>query len=272
MSTAPLLVVAGFGDLGARVAARCIAAGTQVLAVRRRAVEAAPALRGLRADLASGEGLSRLPREAEALLVCLAPDVRDEAAYRALYLDGLRRLLDRVEAPRLLFVSSTAVYAQDAGEWVDEESAAAPIAFNGRILLAAEIVARAHPGGGVLRLSGLYGPGRDALLRRARDGRASARRWSNRIHIDDAAAAASLLLATPAGRAASTWLGSDDAPALECDVQAWMRAREGLPALAAHDGPETGRRIANARLRALGWAPAFPDFRAGYAALATAGV
>ncbi len=272
LNSAPLLLVAGFGDIGARVAARRIAAGTQVLALRRRAVDDGPALRGIRADLASGEGLSRLPRQAEALLFCVAPETRDESSYRALYRDGLSRLLDRVDAPRLLFVSSTAVYAQDAGEWVDEDSEAAPVAFNGRVLLEAEAVARAHPGGGVLRLSGLYGPGREAMLQRAREGRACARRWSNRIHVDDAAAAAALLLDLPVARAAATWLGSDDAPALEHDVQSWLRAREGLPAVAPEPGPDSGRRVSNARLRGLGWTPAFPDFRAGYAALTAPGV
>ena len=50
-------------------------------------------------------------------------------------LGGLRRLLDAIEAPRVVFVSSTAVYGQDAGEWVDEASPAQPTAFNGRVLL-----------------------------------------------------------------------------------------------------------------------------------------
>ena len=272
LNSAPLLLVAGFGELGARVATRRIAEGAQVLALRRRAMGDAPALRGVRADLATGEGLAQLPRQAEALLFCVAPDSRDERAYRALYRDGLRRLLERVDAPRLVFVSSTAVYAQDAGEWVDEESVAAPTAFNGRVLLEAEAVAREHPGGAVLRLSGLYGPGREALLRRAREARASARRWSNRIHIDDAASAAALLLDVPRARAVGTWLGSDDAPALECDVQAWVRSREGLPAVAPDSANASGRRVANAHLRGLGWVPEFPDFRAGYAALTGPGV
>ena len=272
LNSAPLLLVAGFGDLGARVAARRIAAGAQVLALRRRTTDDAPGLRGVRADLATGDGLARLPRQAEALLFCVAPDSRDERAYRALYRDGLRRLLERVDVPRLVFVSSTAVYAQDAGDWVDEASLAAPTVFNGRVLLEAEAVARAHAGGAVLRLSGLYGPGRESMLRRAREARASARRWTNRIHVEDAASAAALLLDVPVARSASTWLGSDDVPALECDVQAWVRSREGLPAVAPDPGNASGRRVANARLRGLGWVPAFPDFRAGYAALTGPGV
>ena len=69
-----------------------------------------------------------------------------------------------------------------------------PRAFNGRVLLEAERRLAPLQGGSVLRLSGIYGPGRDAMLRRARAAAAPEARWSNRIHVDDAAAALSHLL------------------------------------------------------------------------------
>ena len=90
------------------------------------------------ADLASGAGLSTLPRAATALVFCAAPDQRDETAYHALYVDGLSRLMATCEAPRIVFVSSTAVYGEHRGEWVDEVMPAAPVAFNGRVLRQAE--------------------------------------------------------------------------------------------------------------------------------------
>ncbi|HMB57016.1 MAG TPA: NAD-dependent epimerase/dehydratase family protein [Arenimonas sp.] len=264
------LVIAGAGDVGGRLAALRAARGEDVIALRRRDVAAtAPGIRNLRADLASGEGLSRLPRQPDALVFCAAPEQRDEAAYRRLYVDGLRRLLDVVDTPRLIFVSSTSVYAEDAGEWVDETTTALPRAFNGRALLDAEQILSLHPGGVALRLSGIYGPDREALLRRARAGEADRQHWSNRIHVEDAVAALSHLLDLVAPQ--RLYLGSDDAPALEADLQHWVREQEGLSpvsTLSAGDG-QTGRRIANARLRASGWAPAYPDYRAGYAKLLT---
>lgn len=275
--TLPTLLIAGYGELGARVAVGRLARGGEVIGLRRRELrDAHPGLHGVRVDLASGEGMARVPRRADAVLYCVAPDLREEAAYRALYVDGLRRLLDRVDAPRWLFVSSTAVYGQDAGEWIDEDSPADPPRFNGRVLLEAEGHALQHAGGDVLRLSGLYGPGRETLLQRARDGLANAPRWGNRIHVDDAASAAALLLERASGSAAPSTvaatrivLGSDDAPARDCDVQAWLRAREGLPPVAAGEGPDSGRRVRNARLRGLGWAPSHVDFRSGYGGLVT---
>lgn len=264
VNSVPSLLIAGAGDLGARLAARQSALGHEVVALRRRDREV-PGARLVRVDLGSGEGFARLPRRPDALVFCAAPDERDEAAYRRLYLDGLRRLLDAVETPRLIFVSSTAVFAQDAGEWVTETSVAAPTRFNGRVLLESEHELDPHPGGIALRLSGLYGPGRGALLARAREGQASRAHWTNRIHIDDAAAALSHLLALPVTK--RLYLGNDDRPVLEHEVQAWVRDREGLLPAAPVDAPVTGRRIANTRLRGSGWAPVHADFRSGYAAI-----
>lgn len=266
----PLIVVAGAGDLGSRLAGLRAGHGDEVVALRRRAAEASSGIRPMQADLATGEGLARLPRRADAVVFCAAPDRRDEAAYRTLFVDGLRRLLDACAAPRVLLVSSTAVYGEEAGGWVDEATPADPPAFNGRILLDAERSLAAHAGGVVLRLSGLYGPGRVAMLRKARSGDPGSSRWTNRIHVEDAAAALSRLLDLPDPR--PLYLGSDDAPVRERDLLAWLRAQEGLPDIpqARHapadsgDAPDPGRRIGNARLRAAGWVPVFPDYRAGY--------
>ena len=79
-----VVVVAGAGDVGGRLASRRAQSGDEVLALRRSAVATAPGVRSMQADLASGEGLRRLPRRADALVFCAAPDRRDEAAYRAL--------------------------------------------------------------------------------------------------------------------------------------------------------------------------------------------
>jgi len=247
------------------------ALGDEAIALRRREHPLEPGIRNIQADLCTGSGFERLPRHPEAVVFCAAPEQRDEAAYRALYLDGLRRLLDRVQTQRVIFVSSTAVFAQDAGEWLDENSPATAETFNGRILLAAERELSAHVQGIVLRLSGIYGPGREAMLRRARAAEAGRRHWTNRIHVDDAAGALSQLLNLPEPK--TIYLGSDDSPALESEVFAWIREQENLPAVAESEGPVTGRRIGNRQLRETGWIPAHPDFRSGYLPLlADAGV
>lgn len=261
------VLIAGAGDLGLRLAQRRALRGDAVLALRRQAsaVDGVHAnVRAVAADVVNGEGLAALPRRVDALVFCAAPDRREEAAYRALFIDGLQRVLDAVQAARIVFVSSTAVYGEDAGEWVDEATPPRPTAFNGRVLLEAE--ARVHAAGGsALRPSGLYGPGRTMLLRRAQEGMPGRRHWTNRIHLDDAAAALDALL--DRDRLEPVYCASDDAPALEREVLAWMREREGLPPVAPLEGPETGRRVSNTRLRGTGWAPRHPDWRSGYASL-----
>lgn len=264
---ARLLVVIGAGDLGGRVARLRAAAGDQVIALRRR-LSTTPSIEGvqwLAADLASGDGLDALPRHPDAVVVALAPDERSEVAYRSLYLDGVARALQRFTAlPRLLFVSSTAVYGEDAGEWIDEDTPPMPPAFNGKVLLEAEAhVAQYAARTTALRLSGLYGPGRDALRRSALQASAGRAHWTNRIHIADAASAILLLLDHPEPPRVA--LGTDDEPALQWQVMNFLRAQSGLPPLPEPSGPVSGRRIRNARLHGLGWVPGYPGYREGYA-------
>ena len=99
-------------------------------------------------------------------------DARDPAAYRRAYVEGLVNLLARLPTPgpRVIFTSSTSVYGQDDGSWVDEASPTLPPRETGRILLEAEA---ALSGSGrdfsILRLGGIYGPGRTRLLETVRD-------------------------------------------------------------------------------------------------------
>lgn len=265
-SDARVVVVIGAGDLGSRVARMRALRGEQVFAVRRRPhVADGDGVHWLAADLASGAGLDGLPKVADAVVVAVAPDVRSEAAYRVLYVDGVGRALGCFTAlPRVIFVSSTAVYGEDAGEWVSEDTVPSPPAFNGQVLLDAEANAAQYASQAcALRLSGLYGPGRDFLRRSALQASAGRRHWSNRIHVADAAAAVSLLLDVPAPPAQV--LGNDDEPAWQWQVMNFLRAQAGLPPLPEPDGPVSGRRIGNARLRALGWVPQYPSYREGYA-------
>jgi electron-transferring-flavoprotein dehydrogenase len=256
------LLIAGAGDTGLRLATAASSNGFDVLALRRRDVPMGPGVRAVRADLRSGEGFDAIPKRLDALVFCAAPDERTEAAYRALYRDGLRRLLDRAEIGRVLFVSSTAVYAEDAGGLVDESTPADASAFNGRVLLEAERELDAHADAAVFRASGIYGPGRERMWNRARRDEPGEPRWTNRIHVEDVAGALLHLLNAP--RIAGAYCGNDDVPALEHEVIDGLRARLGLPTLGAAAGHSTGKRVSNARLRGSGWAPRFPSWREGY--------
>lgn len=268
------VLVAGAGDLGLCVARRLAARGQRVFALRRSACVPGDGIHALRGDLTDPASLSGLPA-VDAVVFAPTPDARDEPAYRAIFVDGLRHLLDALPASpaRTVFVSSSAVYGEHAGDWVDETTPTDPPGFNGRVLVEAERWLSERDAGGVaVRLAGLYGPGRTQLFDRIRTGGARVPRdagvYANRIHIDDAAAAIVTVLDIAVPQ--PVYVGVDDTP-LPIDVL-YDHIAAVLGAPRPGDGPAPAgignKRLSNARLRAAGFRPAWPDARDGYAALA----
>lgn len=279
------MLIAGCGYVGSELARELSGAGDSVFALRRRSVEPLPGVTSVRADLDDPASLDVLPRDLDAVVYCVAADRFDDAAYRAAYVAGPRHLIDALaragERPRrFVFVSSTAVYGQHAGEWVDEASFTEPAAFSGARMLEGEQVALAAPfAATVLRLGGIYGPGRTRLIDSVRSGRARlgphADDFGNRIHRDDCAGAIRHLLGL--GEVERVYLGVDREPASERDVLGWIASRLALSApvedLAASVAPDASRRprgskrCSSARLVTSGYGFRFPTFREGYGAL-----
>lgn len=272
----PRALIAGCGDVGTRAGLLLAEAGWQVTGLRRAGALPAP-LAVVHADLTRPATLAGLAA-VDLVLYLPTPGARNEAAYRAVFVDGPAALLAALPRPpsRLVFVSSTAVHGDHGGDWVDEDTPPAPEGFNGAVLLEAEqrLLAGTVPTV-VARLAGIYGPGREWLLHRARQGApCRADLWTNRIHAQDAAR----MLVHLAGLRDPypVYLGVDDEPATECAVLGWLAARLGLPPPpaggAAGGAMAVGnRRLRNARLKASGFAFEYPDFRAGYAGLTPGG-
>lgn len=271
------LLIAGCGDLGVRLAGKLDRGGGWQATGLRRSPDRLPAsIEPVAADLLEPDSLARLPVDWDAVVYTATPSERSEAGYRAAYVEGLANLIEHVRTPRLVFVSSTAVYGQDAGEWVDEDAPTDPQRFNGRVLLEAEALARAADGG-VVRLSGIYGPGREWLIRKARSGDVECRRkppiWTNRIHSDDAASALAhvIQLDDRQFEAQRTWIASDGQPAPRWDVLAWLADRLGMPGPVEPSEKDSdagqGKRVSSARLRATGFRLQYPDFKSGYESL-----
>ncbi len=257
------LVVIGAGDLGLRVAALHIAQGDQVSALRRRNLPMPAGVQAVFGDMQDTETLMRLPSNPDVLLFCPTPDERSEAGYRKTYVHGLDKAMQELQPKRVFFVSSTAVYAQDSGEWIDEISPVEALRFNGKVLREAEQLCLHQPGNVVLRLSGITGPGRHMLINKALLGEGLNNTWTNRIHIDDAASAISFLMNQE--QLAPIYNISDDEPALQIEVANWIRQKHALSALPIPQTPASGKRISNARIKALGWQPHYPSYRQCYA-------
>ena len=190
-------------------------------------------------------------------------------SYRSVYLEGARHLLETLRPRSFIFTSSTSVYAQEDGEWVDEESPTEPARETGKILRMTEEFVRQEKGI-VARLAGIYGPGRSALLRKFLAGEARIEgdggRFLNQVHRDDIAAALLLLAGLPNESIVNV---VDDEPITQGAAYEWLAARLGraLPPRtdvpAARKRGASNKRVRNAKLRAFGWIPRFPTFARG---------
>lgn len=284
------IAMIGLGDLGAAVATRLLDRGARVIGVRRGR-EAPPGVELLRADLGDPAALAALPADIEAMVISITPDHYDAEGYRRTYLAAARNLAKAMAGRpmvRTLWVSSTSVYGSGSpaptgvyadpggvGVEFDESIPAIPESERGRILLAAE---QALAAGGwpvtAVRLAGIYGPGRSALIERVRQGRGAPSdpvHWTNRIHRDDAAEALVFLLEQAFGgtELPAVVIGSDGAAAPRHEVLAWLADRLGVTLEPVEDdgGRSPSRRLRPRVLQELGFRWCYPDYRAGYAAM-----
>jgi nucleoside-diphosphate-sugar epimerase len=270
------ILIVGLGDIGTRLAATLLAQGHQVHGLRRSAV-AVPGVQLLQADVTRPETLV-LPPGLDYMYVILTPGEYSDESYRRTYVEGLGNLLAALGGQalrRLFFVSSTAVYAQDNGEWVDENSPAEPIEHNGKRLLEAENLLRASPfKTTTLRFAGIYGPGRLRLLKWVQSGKpvvAEPPQWSNRIHIEDCVGLLAFLLEKDAAGVAldEIYIGVDNEPVPQHVVLDWIAQQLGLPPVphAVGTGTAQNKRLSNQRSRALGFDYRYADFTGGYSAV-----
>lgn len=270
------VLIAGCGYVGTELGRRLVDRGHEVWGLRRDPSRLPPGIRPLRKDLLDPPVGEPLPA-VDQVVYAASANASTPEGYRRIYVDGVRNLLEelpsRSKIARFLFVSSTGVYGDTAGDWVDESSPTEPTSFRGGVMLEGERTAlsSAIPTT-VLRLGGIYGPGRTRLLERVREGTARCPDpgpvWSNRIHRDDAARALEHLLDLP--RPGSIYLGVDDHPAPLCEVYHTLAVL--LDAPEPRRDPEASRsrankRCSNRRLRASGFRFVYPSFEDGYRAM-----
>ncbi|HUG93337.1 MAG TPA: SDR family oxidoreductase [Planctomycetaceae bacterium] len=242
-------LIIGCGYLGRRVAAEWLALGQSVAALTRSEANAAVLRRGgilpHLGDVTDPESLASLPR-ADTILYAVGFDRTAGRSRRDVSVDGLASVLRAINSRvvRFLYVSSTSVYGQSAGEWIDEASPAGPTQPNGQVCLEAEQLVREQlPQAIVLRLAGLYGPGR--LLRRLDELKSAApiagnpQAWLNLVHVDDAVA--SVLAAEERGRPGATYLVCDDRPIRRREYYELLARLSGAPPPVFAEGDPAGR-------------------------------
>ena len=259
----PRTLWVGYGRVGARAGEELRARCGEVIALRRSTEHAHDGIRGVRADLSEAPA-EALP-ESQAMVITLPPP---QQGYRGV-LENLAAALPRVPE-RTVFVSSTRVFdgdaeAADPAPLLTEQDPPSPRSERARALREGERIAEDLFGALVVRPAGIYGPGRDRLLRTVREGRpVQHRRRTNRIHEVDLARALVAMLEHP--QPPPLLHAVDGAPARLGEVVTFLAARLGVdPPPAAAEDPGHGTRLSGALLRTVLSDLAHPDFRSGYA-------
>ena len=271
----PRILIAGCGYVGQAAADLYHAAGWAVEGWTRSAESVATLSSKpypiCEVDISRRAKVAERRKTFDAVIHCASSSGGDAEMYRQVYLDGARNLLETFPGSKLLFTSSTSVYAQRDGSWVTEESETKPTRETSQILLETERSVLAN-GGIVARLAGIYGPGRSALLTKFVEGTAiidaENDRFVNQVHRDDIAAAFFLLLSRKA-EGAQIYNVVDDQPILQSECYRWLaqRLNRPLPSIGRSTQErkrgDSNKRVSNANLRALAWTPRYPKFADG---------
>lgn len=281
-------LVVGCGYIGLRVASAWRDRGDEVFALTRSEIRAvdlrAQGITPVLGDVTDRTTLGGLP-ECDTLLYAVGLDRTSGMSQHEVYVDGLRNVLDSIRgrARRMVYVSSTSVYGQDAGEWVDESSPCEPHNDSGRncfeaeqlvwnLFLSSDAVSDSAPSGAnVLRLAGIYGPGR--LIARAKSLQAgepvsgNPEAWLNLIHGDDATTA--ILRCVDQDLSGETVLVCDDRPMPRRDYYEAVARLVGAPVpqfteAPAASGAGLNKRCCNRKLREQLQVPlAYPTIEEG---------
>jgi nucleoside-diphosphate-sugar epimerase len=270
------VLVVGCGYVGKPLAETLAAAGHEVLGVSRAAIDLASA-KHQACDITHHEDVARLPAQFDWVVNTVSSTRGDVDAYRAVYFEGTKHLLEHLQFGKYIFTSSTSVYAQNDGSVVTETSAAHPDSPTSRVLRETEERVLSTPLSMVLRVAGIYGSGRGHLFQQFLRGEARIHgeggRFLNMIHRDDVVSA--VIKALESGRANEIYNVADDEPVTERDFLQWLAknlGRELPPSVAegelnSRKRGVTNKRVSNAKLRSeLDLTLKYPTYREGYQA------
>jgi nucleoside-diphosphate-sugar epimerase len=273
------ILIAGCGYVGTALALALATEGHTVWGLRRHPDSLPASIRPWAADLTQPETLQTFPTAFDVVFYTAGSNGSNDEAYRAAYVDGLHHLmtalLQQRQRPRhIFFTSSTGVYAQSNGEWVDEGSPTEPTRYAGQRLLEGEQLLLAGPfAATVVRLAGIYGPGRTRLIDSVRQGTAvysdASPVYMNLIHRDDCVGVLRHLMRMRWPE--SLYIGVDHRPVERGTLLRWLAGQLGVPApqlASAAAGLGTHRsgskRCRNTRLMHAGYTFRYPTYHTGY--------
>jgi nucleoside-diphosphate-sugar epimerase len=272
------ILLAGCGDIGCRTGLQ-LAAQFECHGLKRNPQTLPDFIKPIAGSLTDLNSVQEVLAEGfDVLVVTLTPGTFTPEAYQKSYVDGAATLVNAInnseQKPRLvIWVSSTSVYGNNQGAWVDEQSPTAPQSFSGKLLLQAEEQISALPCATIIvRFSGIYGSGRTRMLNQilAGKGRPSEpEQWSNRIHSDDCAGVlAHLIRCFDKGmKLDSLYVATDCAPVTQHDLRRWLAGQLNVELCDEIVEQKAIRRCSNQRLLQTGYQFIYPSYKEGYQSL-----
>jgi len=283
------VLIVGCGYVGLPLGAELVRQGHEVFGLRRTAAAEAQlraaGVRPLAGDVTKPETLAELPGPFDWVVNCVASGGGDAAAYRQTYLQGTANLLAWL-APhppkKFLYTSSTGVYGQTDGSVVKETSPTEPEAETAKVLVETEKLLLAASAGSrppaiILRVAGIYGPGRGYAFKQFLKNEArlegDGSRVMNMIHRDDLIGC--IIAALNSGRPGEIYNVVDDEPVTQAHFYQWLADSLGKnppPSVPEDPGAlrkrgATHKRVSNRKLKMeIGWPFLYPNFRIGYSA------
>jgi nucleoside-diphosphate-sugar epimerase len=280
-------LVIGCGYVGTPLAQRLLALGHEVWGIRRTAESCASltalGIKPFAADISQPGALDALPTPFDWIVNVISSDKGGPPEYRQVYLEGNRNLIGWARqrpAKKIVYTSSTSVYAQNDGSAVKESSPAEPQTETSQILLQSEkLLLEAAPAvpSVVLRVSGIYGPERGHLFKQYLANEAKipgqGARIINMIHRDDLVE--TIVAALKNGRPGETYNVTDDEPVSLLHFYRWLSETLGkwMPPFVAEEETAdrkravTSKKVQNRKMKIeLGLQLKYPTFRQGYTA------
>lgn len=266
----------GFGKLAKAAVEPFLSLGYSVTAVARSALSVDLPITYWRGDICS-DGIQQklMGHHFDLVVITLTPAGRSPEDYRSAYFDTVSTLIktwqNTVLPQKIFYVSSTRVYGQTEG-WIDDDTPAEPICEQGKILSATEdLLLQSDLDVTIIRFSGIYGAGRNYLIRQVQQGDLTGNQITNRIHQDDCIQIFTHLAKLWGDNKliSSVYLASDLEPAASYQVKQWINAclnkREPLWVDALEkDYLAKGKYCKPNRLLCESYQFKFPTYREGY--------
>jgi len=270
------ILMVGCGDIGSSLAERLASQGHQVTAVQRNFLTELGDVKTIKADVTEPRQLAALSFDYDQLVYIVAPSTHDISGYKAVFETGVINILEVLgqQAPNIqvTFISSTRVYGQRQGEWLNENSKTEPADERGKIILAAEKrFLSFNKASTIVRFSGIYGRS-NRLLNKLREGAEIQQQpsyFTNRIHRDDCIGVLDFLMnkKIDTGLSQPIYLATDSSPVSQWDLASYLCNKFGYPQpkpRVLKEGSHANKRLDNMLIREEGYCFKFDGYQDGY--------